>query len=57
MKELALRRKVYDRTLKGLMYFCTVLTCALLVFLIGYIFYRGAGTNQLGTADQSEQLY
>ena len=44
MKELALRRKVYDRTLKGLMYFCTALTCALLVFLIGYIFYRGAGT-------------
>ena len=30
MKEFALRRKVYDRTLKGLMYFCTALTCALL---------------------------
>lgn len=44
MKELALRRKVYDRTLKGLMYLCAGITCALLVFLIGYIFYRGAGS-------------
>lgn len=44
MKELALRRKVYDRVLKGLMYLCAGVTCALLVFLIGYIFYRGAGS-------------
>lgn len=44
MKELALRRKVYDRILKGLMYLCAGATCALLVFLIGYIFYRGAGS-------------
>lgn len=44
MKELAFRRRVYDRTLKGLMYLCVGLTCALLLFLIGYIFYRGAGT-------------
>ena len=44
MKELALRRKVYDRILKGLMYLCAGVTCALLVFLIGYIFYRGAGS-------------
>lgn len=44
MKELALRRKVYDRILKGLMYLCADVTCALLVFLIGYIFYRGAGS-------------
>ena len=44
MKELALRRKVYDRILKGLMYLCVGVTCALLVFLIGYIFYRGAGS-------------
>ena len=43
MKELALRRKVYDRILKGLMYLCAGVTCALLVFLIGYIFYRGLG--------------
>ena len=44
MKELALRRKVYDRILKGLMYLCAGVTCALLVFLIGYIFSRGAGS-------------
>ena len=44
MKELALRRKVYDRILKGLMYLCAGVTCALLVFLSGYIFYRGAGS-------------
>lgn len=44
MKELALRRKVYDRILKGLMYLCAGVTCALLVFLIGYIFYRSAGS-------------
>ena len=44
MKELALRRKVYDRILKGLMYLCAGVTCALLVFLMGYIFYRGAGS-------------
>ena len=44
MKELSLRRKVYDRILKGLMYLCAGVTCALLVFLIGYIFYRGAGS-------------
>ena len=44
MKELALRRKVYDRILKGLMYLCAGVTCVLLVFLIGYIFYRGAGS-------------
>lgn len=44
MKELDFRRKVYDRTLKGLMYLCAGLTCALLVFLIGYIFYRGVGS-------------
>ena len=44
MKELDFRRKVYDRTLKVLMYLCTGITCALLIFLIGYIFYRGVGS-------------
>ena len=37
----SLRRKVYDRGLKALLYLCAGLTCALLLFLIGYIFYRG----------------
>ena len=44
MKEqhpLSLSRRVYDRTLRGLLYLCAGLTCALLLFLIGYIFYRG----------------
>ncbi len=43
MKELDFRRKVYDNTLKFLMYLCAAITCALLIFLIGYIFYRGLG--------------
>ena len=43
MKELDFRRKVYDHTLKFLMYLCAAITCALLIFLIGYIFYRGLG--------------
>lgn len=38
---LSLSRRVYDRTLRGLLYLCAGLTCALLQFLIGYIFYRG----------------
>ena len=41
MERLSLRRNVYDKTMKGLLYLCGVLVCALLVFLIGYIFYRG----------------
>ena len=41
MKPLSARRKTYDRTLKFFLYFSAALTCALLVFLIGYIFYRG----------------
>ena len=38
---LSPRRKAYDRALRALLYFCAGLTCALLVFIIGYIFYRG----------------
>ena len=41
MERLSLRRNVYDKTMKALLYLCGVLVCALLVFLIGYIFYRG----------------
>ena len=43
MYTLSPRRKAYDRTLRGLLYLCAGITCALLVFLIGYIFYRGLG--------------
>ena len=45
MKKSALstRRKVYDHGLRGLLYLCGGITAALLVFIIGYIFYRGLG--------------
>jgi len=41
MKLLSGKRKVYDRTLRFFLYLCAGITCALLVFLIGYIFYKG----------------
>ena len=41
MKPLSGRRKAYDRVLRFLLYFCAGLTCALLVFIIGYVFVRG----------------
>lgn len=43
MHSLSQRRKVYDRTLRGLLYLCAGITCAVLLFFIGYIFYRGLG--------------
>jgi len=43
MEKLSPRRQVYDRGLRVLLYFCAGITCALLIFLIGYIFYRGLG--------------
>lgn len=54
-QKLSLRRRVYDRGLRGLLWLCAGLTCALLAFLIGYIFYRGFGgiTWQLLTTETS----
>lgn len=54
-QKLSLRRRVYDRGLRGLLWLCAGLTCALLAFLIGYIFYRGLGgiTWQLLTTETS----
>ena len=40
-KTLSAGRRFYDRGLRVLLYFCGFLTCALLVLIIGYIFYRG----------------
>lgn len=40
---LSPRRRAYGRTLRGLLWLCAGLTCALLVLLIGYILYRGVG--------------
>ena len=38
---LSTRRRLYDHGLRALLYLCGFLTCALLVLIIGYIFYRG----------------
>ncbi len=42
-RKLSPRRRAYDLTMRSLVWLSALLTCALLVFLIGYIFYRGAG--------------
>lgn len=42
-RNLSPRRRAYDLTMRSLVWLCAGLTCALLLFLIGYIFYRGAG--------------
>lgn len=41
MKGLSASRRVYNTMGKALLYLCAGVTCALLLFLIGYIFYRG----------------
>lgn len=41
MKGLSASRRAYNTTMKVLLYLCAGVTCALLIFLIGYIFYRG----------------
>ena len=40
-EKLSPRRRLYDRGLRFLVWLCAGRTCALLLFLIGYIFYRG----------------
>ena len=40
-RNLSPRRRAYDLTMRSLVWLSALLTCALLVFLIGYIFYRG----------------
>ena len=42
-RNLSPRRRAYDLAMRSLVWLSALLTCALLVFLIGYIFYRGAG--------------
>ena len=41
--KLSLRRQIYDKGLRALLWLCGLLTCALLVFLIAYVFYNGVG--------------
>ena len=43
MQRRSPRRRLYGGVLRGLMYGSAVITCALLLFLIGYIFWRGLG--------------
>ncbi len=43
-QKLSPRRQAYDQGLRALLWVCAGVTCALLVFLIGYIFYRGLGS-------------
>ena len=43
-RDLPPRRRAYDLAMRSLVWLSALLTCALLVFLIGYIFYRGAGS-------------
>ena len=40
-RNLSPRRRAYDLAMRSLVWLSALLTCALLVFLIGYIFYRG----------------
>ena len=40
-EKLSLRRRVYNGTMTVLVRLGAALTCGLLLFLIGYIFYRG----------------
>ena len=42
-RKVSPRRRVYNRGLRFLLWLCAGITCALLVFLIGYIFFRGLG--------------
>ena len=41
MEKRSLRRRVYERAMRSLLYVSAGLTCALLIFMIGYIFFRG----------------
>ena len=54
-QKLSPRRRLYDKGLRALLWLCAGVTCALLVFLIGYIFYRGLGniTWELLTTQRS----
>ena len=42
-QKLSPGRRIYDRGLRALLWLCAGITCALLVFLIGYFFFRGLG--------------
>ncbi len=41
-QQWSLRRRLYNGGMRGLVWLCAGLTCALLIFLIGYIFCRAS---------------
>ena len=41
MERLSVKRRFYDLALRGALCLCGAVTCAVLVCLIGYVFYRG----------------
>lgn len=41
MNGLSAQRRVYNIAMKALIYLSAIITCCLLLFMIGYIFYRG----------------
>ena len=53
----SLARRIKDWLLQGVMYLCAGITCALLIFLIGYIFFRGIPPSELAAAQYPDQLY
>ena len=54
-RQLSLRRRIYHSGLRALLWASGILTCALLAFLIVYVFYRGLGgiTWELLTTQRS----
>ncbi len=53
---LSSRRKAYDITMRTLLYASAIIICALLVFLIGYILYRGVPNLSLQFITSEESV-
>lgn len=55
-QKLSPRRQLYDKGLRVLLWLCAGITCALLLFLIGYIVYRGVPASLARPADHRAEL-
>ena len=53
---LSPRRRAYDITMRTLLYVAAIVICALLVFLIGYILYRGVPSLSLEFLTSEESV-
>ena len=53
---LSMRRRTYDVVMRGLLYLSAAVTCLLLLFLIGYILYRGLPTLNLEFLTSQESV-